>query len=529
VTNPANNSASFLHARRLCAAQTIAIASLFIISLTSLLGALTNGSQVTALPTAYHYAHLPEANPYRVVLERWESLPTETVSQILAWVNAEPAASRPTPPAELEVEIVAIAQGLQSAAQTGAARADLWPVKYDEAQPDNPLAVTIPEVGSLRNLAQVAVKYADSLPPNEAIPLYAAAQQAGQDVTHGPTFIRGLTGIAMQGLASAGPMRRLAEFRPAELDQLETAFSQLRSANSPLESCQGERDLFFVPILERILLPGLIAAQAMHDAPANTEAISGKALDARLSEYRLSGLIDDGEQRVVIEKQNTGQSFSITPGQVVEGLELVSIDFAARRAWLRLDGEPVMLDLESKRLSSARQSYARLKELFTSLSLYDRDNSIGDEILKLARQHPDGPEGYVIDLLAQYDERMAAQLASVNQASMPNNPSLPIDTDPLIELLMPTFTVVLRIHQQSELTTPMLLAAIRHRQGRAAEAPADPWGGQTNDTTAPPPFTYETTPDGGFILRSAYERSPGAPVAYKFAAPDAGIVRASTP
>lgn len=39
------------------------------------------------------------------------------------------------------------------------------------------------------------------------------------------------------------------------------------------------------------------------------------------------------------------------------------------------------------------------------------------------------------------------------------------------------------------------------------------------------PFRTERLPDGGLILRSDFETSPGVPYTYKFAAPDAGFLR----
>ncbi len=88
---------------------------------------------------------------------------------------------------------------------------------------------------------------------------------------------------------------------------------------------------------------------------------------------------------------------------------------------------------------------------------------------------------------------------------------------------MPAIGKVARTLHKSATLSTMLQAAVQLRLRALGQfdAPpsADPWSG---DGSA---FAVEKSPDGGFLLRSNYESSPGKPVTYKFGARDAGFVR----
>jgi len=127
-------------------------------------------------------------------------------------------------------------------------------------------------------------------------------------------------------------------------------------------------------------------------------------------------------------------------------------------------------------------------------------------------------------LLATYDNGIAdallraeqpkAEVRSTTQAGAQN---------PLLYIVMPSFEPVARRINQAELATKMLDAAIELRRrklaGTASLPAVDPWAKNGESLLLTPAL------DGGFTLRSIYEVRPGKPVEYKFAAPDAGIVR----
>ncbi len=469
-------------------------------------------------------AHLPEANPYRAVAMRWLSLPEDDRKALSHWMSPDDSEEKPpAPPDASQQEIArALANDLAAASKIGASQSELWPTKTDPKNPDNPVYILIPDVGVMRDLAQITTKVADASPAADAIPLYAATARFGRDIRSGATLIQGLTGVAVEGIASAGAARRLNAFSPKELDLLSSTWRQLPEPAGIEHALQTERNVFFIPLLQRIILPGLLALQAegidTFDAPSRAKP------SPALKNLRLSGLIDaDGEQLIHLENIATGHSFSVTNKRSAEGVKLIRFDAKAGRAWMRVNDTPAVLDLQSKQFVSARDDIARLRK-FLGEDMGNEPPAKTPEWVRRALAHPDGPEGYAIDLIEEYDRRMAEQVLSARQSKKPESASNDESEDPLLAMMMPTISRVARTMNAASLQPTLLEAAIRHRLGQPGGTPSDPWG-QTSAEEKPAPFSFEKTPDGGFLLRSAYEARSDEPFTYKFGTPDAGVQR----
>ena len=152
-------------------------------------------------------------------------------------------------------------------------------------------------------------------------------------------------------------------------------------------------------------------------------------------------------------------------------------------------------------------------------------DGIEARLLKRINEHPQGVDGYLDDLVQQYDQLLADQLSHALTAKAPTGES--IDSgDPLIDMTMPVIGKVARTFESSATQATMLQAAIHHRLAQlgvetATVPPVDPWSADGAS------FSLLPAPDGvGFVLSSRYEARAGQPVTYKFAAPDAGFVRA---
>ncbi|MBC8040877.1 MAG: hypothetical protein H7Y06_10070 [Opitutaceae bacterium] len=469
-------------------------------------------------------AHLPEANPYRAVALRWLSLPENDRKVLSDWMSPDDSEEKPlAPPDASQQEIArALANDLAAASKIGASQSELWPPKPDPKNPDNPFHFLIPDVGVMRDLAQITTKVADNSPAADAIQLYAATARFGRDIRSGATLIQGLTGVAVEGIASAGAARRLNAFSPQELELLSSTWGQLPKPAGIEHALQSERNVFFMPLLERIILPGLLALQA--EGIDTFNAPSRSKLSPELKNLRLSGLIDaDGEQLIHLENIATGNSFSVTNKRSAQGVKLIRFDAKAGRAWMRVNDTPAVLDLQSKQFVSARDDIARLQK-FLGEDLGNETPAKTPEWVRRALAHPDGPEGYAIDLIEEYDRRMAEQVLSAQQSKKPQPEADNTSTDPLIAMIMPTMSQVARRMNAAALQPTLLEAAIRHRLGQPGVTPPDPWSQPSSDEK-PAPFAFEKTPDGGFVLRSAYEIQTGEPFTYKFAAPDAGVQR----
>jgi hypothetical protein len=469
-------------------------------------------------------SHLPEANPYRAVALRWLSLPESDRKALSDWRSPDSSdGNAPAPLDASQLEIArALANDLAAAAKIGANQPQLWPPKPDPKNPDNPVNILIPDVGVMLDLARITNKVADTSPAADAIPLYGATARFGRDIRSGATLIQGLAGVAVEGIASAGAARRLNAFSPQELELLSSTWRQLPEPAGIQHALQSERDVFFIPLLERIILPGLLALQA--EGIDTFDALSPSKPSPAIKNLRLSGLIDaDGEQLIHLENIATGHSFSVTNKRSAEGVKLIRFDAKAGRAWMRVNDTPAVLDLQSKQFVSARDDIARLRK-FLGEDMGNESPTKTPEWVRRALAHPDGPEGYAIDLIEEYDRRMAEQVLSAQQSKKPQLVANDTSSDPLLAMIMPTISQVARTINAASLQPTMLETAIRHRLGQPGATTSDPWGVAGAGET-PAPFAFEKTPDGGFLLRSAYENRSGEPYTYKFGTPDAGVQR----
>lgn len=359
------------------------------------------------------------------------------------------------------------------------------------------------------------------MPVSEAVDVYAAVAQMGRQQRAGGTLIEQLVGVVAENFAFQAVARRLNEFSADDLRRLATAWAELRSAPSLEEALRGERDAFFVPILRNVVLPGLTAE-------LSGDAGEGTSVEGSFDDLRLSALVDLGgdERSISLEKTATGETFTLREGRTVNGVELLSIDFGARRAIIRRDGSEGVVNLDSKAISSRRRDGRRLRELM-GFSTEASGDGFSERYLAwvaAVRKHPGGLEGYEKDLNAEYDLRIAEQMDLATQAKLSEHrPELPDDL--ILRTLMPTMYALSRNLTRAGLSTDMLQAAIQMRLadlGAADERDAvkvvDPWATDCSG------FVYQKTADGGFQLSSAYEAAPDQGTTFKFAAPDAGYL-----
>lgn len=483
-------------------------------------------------------AAFPESNPYRAVLLRYTNLTDEDRKAINDWTDASDArpADQPAPTltAAQSALVAEFSAALRDAAKAPRLTAEDWPLLPNPKDPDNPAAILIPTVGPMRQLARIAVRQADDLPAGEALDIYAAVARLGRQQRAGATLIEQLTGVAIEGIAQAGPARRLAEFSAEDLRRLSEAWLSLPPAPDHTHAVSGERDLFFRPIVEDMLLPGLREMLASGTTAEELFTGADKPTTADFTrDLRLSGLADlgGGERRVILENTRDGHSITLRPGSPVEGIELVSLDFEKRLAVIRSGSTEAVIHLESKRIVPRKSASARLREFFAGFDIFGEKGTgrtALEKALARARAHPDGAEGYARELLDTYQTGIDRQVALAASARYPENlgPTETEKADPLLALTMPTIGRVIRVFNGSATSGVMLQAAIQHRLGELGHDHAgiipDPWA-STKDRSQP--FQTERLPGGGFILRSAYETADRAPYTYKFAAPDAGFIR----
>jgi hypothetical protein len=489
--------------------------------------------QTAELLTAF--TALPESNPYRTVLLRYAELSPADRKAVSAWADHSDlhltGESLPSLSSDQQALVIELATSLRAAASAPPASAEDWPLVPNPSDPDNPAAIILAGVGPIRQLARIATRHADELPPAEAIDTYAAIAQLGRQQRAGSTLIEQLNGVAIEGTAQSGPARRLAEFSADDLRRLSDTWQKLHATPDNTTAVSGERDLFFKPIVEKIIVPGLrdlLASGATGHESSPTEEKDSESFQ----DLRLSGLVDLGrnERFIILEDTRTGHSFKLRPGASNEGIELISLDFERRLAIIRRAAAEAVIHLESKRIVPAKSAGDRLREFFAGFDILN-DEGTGQasliEALARARTHPDGPEGYARELLAAYQAGIDRQIAAASSARYPDlEPTDAERSDPLLKLVMPTIGKLIRTFNGSATGHTMLHAAINHRLGQLQEgvdplAHSDPWASGPD----PVPFAVEPTPDGGFLLRSAYESAPGAPYTYKFAAPDAGFLR----
>ncbi len=477
-----------------------------------------------------YFQNLPASNPYRAALLRYQTLPAADREALKTWADGR---GENEPPPALSAEQARVAAELSAAiiAASGApatARSD-WPLMANPDDPENPAAVTLPGVGTLRTLARLTIAGAASLPADEACAVYAAAAQLGRQQRSGATLIEQLTGIAIENIAQAEAAKRLGELDAAGLNRLASLWSALTPPPANAKAVAGERDEFFLPILEHVLAPGLRALLADPKAGTADEPASPDAGFTR--DLRLCGLVSlgEGSHRVILENTRNGESFSLEPGRTVDGIELVSLDYEKRLAVLRRGAREAVVLLESKRIIERANPARTFRETFKSFDLFQGEGS-GEKsmqkVLVRARNHPEGVDGYLRDLRAEYQAGIDRQLRLADSPQAPAaDEAAPGASDPFIAMTTPTIGRVIRTMNNAATQSSMLQAAIRHRMIQIGAEPTgdvqlDPWGeGNAGFVTTP-------TPDGGFTLRSRYEVSPGRPLTYKFAASDAGFVRA---
>ena len=471
--------------------------------------------------------HLPANNPYRAPLEKFLNLPEEQRTLLAMWAQ-KPKSGEALPPsltAEQRAWVADLGAAVLAAAHQP--QAAEWPAVPDPADPENPMGMTIPHVGAVNQLARIVNHSAADLAPGEAIGYYAAVAQLGRQVRTGGTLIDQLTGVAVEGLAIAETSRRLGEFSGADLDKLTASWAALKSAPGIGDSLRGERDLFFKPLLEKIIKPGLAAMIAEENELSGTSVLSQDGVGAGL---RLAAIINDGHRMIGLEDRSSGTSFFVEEGKTVNGVAVLSIDFDRSRAMLRVHGKDAVLDLVSKRIVERRADARRLMRLFGMMdgmsSNQDGNNAKSvSNLLKRVQAHPGCLDDYIKQLQENYDAGITGAMLRAEQPKMGVGPKLSSSDDPLLALLAPTseFELVARLFKRAELTTKMLDAAVGLRRQQLSGAPSvpavDPWS-QNGEG-----FRLTATPDGGFILSSIYEGRSGKPVEYKYATPDAGLVR----
>lgn len=472
--------------------------------------------------------HLPANNPYRAAIEEYLGLPEEDRTRLVAWARKTGEGDAPPPvlTAEQRARVADLSAAVLAAARQP--QAAEWPLVPDPADPENPAAITVPHVGPIMQLARIVNRSAADLPPGEAIDRYAAVAQLGRQARNGGTLIDQLAGVAAEGLATGETSRRLGEFSGADLDRLTAAWAALKPSPGLDAAFRGERDLFFKPLLEKIIGPGLAAMLAEENALSGT--VTAPAANDVGAGLRLTAIINDGQPMIGLEERATGTAFFVREGKTVNGVSVLSIDFERNRAMLRVHGKEAVLDLVSKRIVERKAAVGRLFRLLGGMDGLsagggDEGPKIVADLLKHARIHPEGLGGYIKELQADYDRMLADELLRAERPKAEaRDPASLRSENPLLALIMPSFESVARRINQSELAGTMLDAAVglRRRQLNGSlpvRAAVDPWSGAGEG------FRLTIIPDGGFILGSAYESAPGKPVEYKYGAPDAGPER----
>lgn len=490
-----------------------------------------------SLDTLPYLTNLPASNPYREILLRYAELPADQHRAFGSWFDGRldppdhPAPSLSPDQLNLIRELTA---SLVTASDHPALTASDWPLIPNPDAPDNPAAITLPALSLARDLARLAVKHADSLPPGEALHAYAAVAQLARQQRAGSTLIEHLTGVAVEGIAFSAASRRLNEFSAPELLALSQAWSSLAPLPSNATAFTGERDAFFFPLLENIVRPGLHAL-ATHPQRAFTSASPHPDPDAGFTrDLRLSGLLDlgAGERRISLENLADRTTLTLREGgPAVSGIRLLRIDFDRQEAHLRRGTRDAIVHLTSKTIheSTPEQAITRLRQLFGSFALINTTNPDHQTpdylttLLERALAHPGGIDAYLDQLRLDYQTALDQQLAAADSPQAnPQRPPPP--DDPLLRLFTPTIEPIARRLNTAATAPWALQAALHHRLltlGAAHDhlGPSDPWAGEEGVD-----FLHQTTDDGGFTLRSRYEPRPNAPLTFKFATPDAGFL-----
>lgn len=475
--------------------------------------------------TLAHIEQLPASNPYRAALLRYQTLSPADREYLAAWSLYESPEGEP--PRALDARRRQIARELSAALLAASSRPDTtasdWPPLASPTAPDDPAQITIPGASAVRHMAWISVKHAASLPPAEAASLYAAVAQLGRRQRSGATLGEQLAGAGIEASAQTEIARRLTEFSEADLARLHDSWTRLQAVPATTELLEREIDFVLRPTIALHLAPGLRELVAQADM-ADQAATTSSAPDAGFTrDLRLSALlhITADDHRIVLEDIGRRETFSLQAGQSVRGIELVSLDYDKRLAVIRRGEREAVVHLESKRFVERNRAQAGSRDGFHSRQ--------DQKLLARIRAHPDGVDGFVREVLVANEQFLRRQHELAGLADCPP-PAPPGDgADWTGRIANPGFGHTLRTLNRYSIQATMLQAAIRLRQNelqpdRTRPAPADPWAAE-----ASAPFSTERAPDGGFVLRSRYELRPGQPVTFKFAAPDAGFVRVSTP
>lgn len=497
----------------------------------ALAGGQPSGKPAPSETVAY-FENQPASNPYRALLLRYATLPKAERAALDAWSNG-PLGENDPPPSLTDAQH-ALARELSTALVAAGSAANTtredWPLPANPNDPDNPMNIIPVGIGTTRALAQIAVKDAATLPPGEAAAVYVAAAQFGRQQRSGSTLIEQLTGIALESIAQAEAAKRLNEFSAEELARLSALWDQLKPPPSNAEAVAGEREVFFLPWVEKIIVPGLRAL--IEDPGAGSKPDDSDDANDFTKNLRLSGLMDlgGGQHRIILEDTRSGESLALDLGRATERIRLVSLDYEKRVAVISNGQSEAVVHLESKRIVRRPSHAATLRRMFEFSDIMggsDRGKSSLAKMLTLAREHPGGPEGYGKDLVAAYQAGVDRHLQQAEKPQ-PDSEYAPHTEDPFLDLAVSSIGRIARIFNSSATHTMMFQAAIQHRLGQLGHsidhsAFNDPWSDNNGR------FYLKPAEDGaGFILTSRYEVRPGQPVTYKFGAPDAGFVRVIT-
>lgn len=437
-----------------------------------------HASPASVAPLPIELAHLPAGNPYRSVLLALHSLSADQRRQLGAWASLPPPSddteTSATPEisreARLSAEVRARADQLAATLIAIASPAEgdpaHWPLALPLGESFNTEGTMLPELDRAQELGRIALAVSAHQNPNDALRAQLAVARLGRHLRHGRSLVHQLSGTALIDAARTEAARRLDEFSPVQLHDLGSAWRALPAAPGIDETIALEHERLLAPFVRRELIP---LAEAWSAAGFSSRPSLARRLRA--------------------------------PGLAKETL--------ARAGEFERAVEFLLLD--------------PLQNLFTRTPPDEKQRAAMDDWLARLRAHRPGPGAFFEDLIQRHGP-FARTLART--AEQPVAPELvPSSGDPLLDLFTSPFATVPRALRASETADLMLQAAIHHRlteQGRppGAPAPNDPWA---RDGA---PFAHARTPGDGFILRSAYERTRGRPLAFEFATPHAGLTEA---
>lgn len=482
------------------------------------------GHAATGGDQAASYHVLPSDHPYRAVLEHWESGSAERRGALFAWAQAEAAGTRPAPsaPGLSESDRQWLSQlGTALAASAGTRPTATWPLIPDAQDPDDPSKIGSPYLVPVVCLMQTMSAYAGQASPEEGLSVAIGLAHLGRDLASSSTVLNRLVGHAVEEHAAAVVAKRINDFNPDQLQRIGEAWDALPSLPALDETLRGERQ-FFKTAVDRVYRPGLKAW--LDPAPRADGEASPE--DSAALDLRLSAMIGSGSERIIgLEDHDQQTSFLLREGETVNGVTLVSIDFARQRASLRVRGREATLDLTSKRIvASPAVGREELVRLLSGVDDPQRRREAEETIartLDKIRAHPRGLDGYLEDLERAFDQLTADHLLAAETPRLREARPIEID-DPLLQPCRFLFSLFRGV-QQSELIGPMVRAGVALRRaemkGETMEPAIDPWGepGQR--------LQWEKTPEGGFLLRSVYEVGPEGGSTFRFGHPKSGWVK----